>query len=489
MGDSSVVGIKSAASSDRSPQECFSISGADTLSSSSNPRNMGMAGLTFNLTNAVIGAGVLSLPFSVAKVGLGSGVILLSLGAFLSWWGLHLLNKVAIRVNNETNEKEAYDPDAASNLSFGSVASMAHWTLPLIASGIAFFNCIVMCIAYLNTFANFMVDVSNGIAGTNYALGEAGVPWFADRRIFILIGMIVVIPLSLPRTVNILKHTSLVAVVFVLYTTGVVIAYSFKPAEELCLNFLVSNNATFTGCVGDLCCASESPDAPCCFGPVQTFTGNGLDLLESFPVMINAFACSAQLFSVFNAFTKPTVQRMDASTGSAIALCLVLYVIIAVCGYMTYGATISDDLLSSYPLTTAVTVARFGIAIVVLFSYPLFAHVARDNFVDIVSVVFRKPSLREYTTKLGRTLFYVSCGIIFAVSVVVALMNVSLALLFSILGSICVSSLNFTLPGIFYTLLFKDEGWTRTRITGPLLITLGLVVMLSNFVIWGIQGI
>jgi amino acid permease len=71
------------------------------------------------------------------------------------------------------------------------------------------------------------------------------------------------------------------------------------------------------------------------------------------------------------------------------------------------------------------------------------------------------------------------------VSVVVALMNVSLALLFSIVGSICVSSLNFTLPGTFYVLLFKHEGWTKTRFTAPLLIVLGLGVMLTNFVLWG----
>jgi len=49
-------------------------------------RDMTLWGFFANNLNAIIGAGVLGLPYSIGQLGIVVGTIMLLFGAFLSWW-------------------------------------------------------------------------------------------------------------------------------------------------------------------------------------------------------------------------------------------------------------------------------------------------------------------------------------------------------------------------------------------------------------------
>ena len=62
-----------------------------------------------------------------------------------------------------------------------------------------------------------------------------------------------------------------------------------------------------------------------------------------------------------------------------------LYLVVSLCGYFTYGDSVSSDILETYPHIAVVNVARVAIALVVVFSYPLQLHPARSSLKSIVN--------------------------------------------------------------------------------------------------------
>ncbi len=438
-------------------------------------RTMGIAGFSANMINCVIGAGVLNLPYSVGKVGYVSGPLLLVFGAAVSLWGLRLFTHVAVRLHEETGN---------NNLSFGYVAGVVHRYLPLLASFLAVLNCAIMSISYVGTAANYLTEA----ASQSLSAGEEG-SFFTSREFFVILSLILVFPLSLPKKIGILQYTSMVAVLFVLYTTGLVIVYFFKPVEELCSTFLDQKN--LTACSGSRCCVSDTSN-DCCIGETNAFSSDASNYVKAFPNMATAFCCAAQIFALFNSFQKPTFKRVSGATSLAIFTTVILYLIIALFGYMTYGSNVADNLLSSYPLTTPVAVARGGIAFVLIFSYPLFLHVARDSTIDMILFCVsesRRAVLEDASSKSANILYYSVAIAYVALTVGLAWADISLSVLLNLVGSLCVANLSFTLPGIFYWFIFKDQGMTLLRVTAPLLSIFGLVIMITNIILWIVDGV
>ena len=445
-----------------------------TLSEDPEYKDMGMFGLTANTMNAVIGAGILVLPSTVGSVGLANGIILLFCGAFLNWWGIHLLGIVSNELQREDQPN--------TFVSFGVVAEMVHKWLPFISTLLTFSNCAIMCVAYLTTFSNFMVDFVDTIINlSGVHVDNISEKWYSDHRVYVGFAALIVLPLSLPKKVTVLQHTSAAAIAFVFYTVILVVVYSGKPPDLLCQKFLVHNNAT--SCTNDKCCI-PAESGNCCFGDISIFKPESpLAFIETIPKMITAFCCASQFFALYNAFRSPTSKRLGVGTGSALFLCLSLYVMISAAGYLTYGSTIGGDLLSTYPKTIEVAIARGGIGLLLLFSYPLFSHVARDSLQEMIAELSCKPYLLK-----SRLLYFVCVGIILGSTVSLALVNAPLDVLVNIVGSLAASNISYTLPGLFYFVLLKHQGWTLSRISSVFMIALGLIIMVANIVLWISEG-
>mmetsp|Transcript_23957 Transcript_23957/g.52200 ORF Transcript_23957/g.52200 Transcript_23957/m.52200 type:complete len:151 (-) Transcript_23957:1782-2234(-) len=106
------------------------------------PRKGTIVGHMFNVGNTVIGAGILGLPYSMAQVGWVSGMILLLIGAVLTQWAIHLLNKVCVHIGGD-------------QISFGYVFKRLNKWMPLVADILVMLMCLVMPIVYLSVGADF----------------------------------------------------------------------------------------------------------------------------------------------------------------------------------------------------------------------------------------------------------------------------------------------------------------------------------------------
>jgi len=76
---------------------------------------------------------------------------------------------------------------------------------------------------------------------------------------------------------------------------------------------------------------------------------SSLHTLKSFPIMIFSFSCQQNTFAVVNELVLPTQSRVDSVFVAATFTALVLYLVVAYCGYLTYGNRLTSDILKMYP--------------------------------------------------------------------------------------------------------------------------------------------
>lgn len=162
-----------------------------------------------NLTNTIIGAGVLALPYAVAYSGVVLGVLLIVGSAAMQIFSLHILSIYAAKVPSPS--------------SFYSVTQAAVPQLTFLVDASVAIQSFGVGSSYLIVIGGLMPDVME-----NFNIGGI----WKDRHIWIFLGFAVVAPLSCLRKLDALKYTSGLCVFFVVFLMFLVLFYSF-PGDGL----------------------------------------------------------------------------------------------------------------------------------------------------------------------------------------------------------------------------------------------------------------
>ena len=120
------------------------------------------------------------------------------------------------------------------------------------------------------------------------------------------------LPLSLVDSVNDLRFTSLLGVVSIFYLV-----------VSACTHCLSSLNARGW---------SEASNGLSLVGPSPA---GGLLAL---PVMIFAYTCQTNVFSVYGALQRPSPRRMRKVSRQAIGICFFSYLLMGVSGFLDFGS-------------------------------------------------------------------------------------------------------------------------------------------------------
>ena len=163
-----------------------------------------------NLTNTILGSGMLGLPYAFSKAGSLTGTILLVMAAAFSSNGLRLLSLSA--------QRAGISPSKPS--SFYSVAAAAYPPSTALIDGAVAFKCFGVATGYLITVGDCMVDAME------YMLGSSSKSILTQRQFWVVLGSACVASLSFFRTLDALKYTSAVSVVFVLAMSVVIVLYA-----------------------------------------------------------------------------------------------------------------------------------------------------------------------------------------------------------------------------------------------------------------------
>ncbi|KOS21102.1 Vacuolar amino acid transporter 6 [Escovopsis weberi] len=378
-----------------------------------------------NLLNTIVGAGTLAMPSVLSHMGIMLGVLLIVWSGLTSAFGLYLQTRCARYLDRGSSSFFAL-----SQLTYPNAAIMFDLAIAV--------KCFGVGVSYMIIIGDLMPGVVLGL----YARA-ADTPYLVDRNFWITAFMLLVIPLAFLKRLDSLKYTSIIALVSIGYLIVLVI-YHFgvdphAPASEI--------RVIQWG------------------GPVET--------LSTLPVVVFAYTCHQNMFSIINELKDGSPSRLIGVIGSSIGSAASIYILVAITGYITFGNAIVGNIISMYPTGVASTIGKAAIVVLVLFSIPLQVHPCRAS---LDSVLKWRPN-RNGSSNTGRPgsplltpaaaaaasshgdhpnapmsdmRFALLTTCILTLSYATALSVTSLARVLAFVGSTGSTSISFILPGLFY---------------------------------------
>lgn len=366
------------------------------------------------LANAVMGAGILALPYAYARSGVAGGPALVAFAGLLNAFTMHLLSSVGRRVGQD-------------QASFHAIAAA---TLPTklwwVADAVVCLMMALVATSYLIVFANLAHAAAAPLAAHHALVGK--------RYLFVVMAVVVCAPMAYAEKLGgILRHTSTLGLILAVYVAGLTVtswldAEAFEP------------------------CALQN--AHHCGGTYKLFELN-LKTLDAFALATFAFTAQTQVPSLANGLADYTQAKMDAACCAAVAFCALLYCIVGHAGYETFGSLVNSDLLESFPNTPFVAAARIAVAFVVATSYPLMVVPFRDSLRSILShqTLFLRVAIWAASPRyrVATTTMFV------AASAVACLVITDLGVVLSIVGSTAGTMVAYSIPTYAYIQTFRGD--------------------------------
>lgn len=387
-----------------------------------------------NLTSTIIGAGILGLPYAFSQFGWILGLILLTLTGLSSAFSLVLLSLCAKQVSNKPS-------------SFHAVAEICMPTFSYLIDAAVAIKCWGVATSYLIIISDLMPI---------FCVQAQCHEEFYARDIWVTIAFIIITPLSCFNNIDALKWTSSLSLVFILLIAVLVILYS------------IPNNGTIL----DPCPPDQYTDRSYCTSEKKSFNLE-INSLKVFPIFVFGFTCQQNIFSIVNELKVPTPARINSVILSSIGSSYIIYIIIGLCGYWTFGDKVKSDLLLNFPMNRISSFARFCVSLVVLFHYPLQLNPARKcilsmlRSVDNEEVVDSVAYCRKYF--IITTVFLIS-------SYSVALATNDLGVMMSLVGASGSTIVTYILPGSFYYMIHRRDNTIKKKLAMLMIIT-GLLII------------
>ncbi|KAG6812774.1 hypothetical protein H0H92_000544 [Tricholoma furcatifolium] len=273
-----------------------------------------------NLANTIMGTGMLTFPLAMASAGLIPGIITCVFSGCVGAFGLYLLTLCA-----------TYTPHRRS--SFFSVAQLTFPKAAVFFDAAIAIKCFGVSISYLIIVKGLMPNVVQSFYHVLTPPEKYPPAWMLNGSNWITIFMALLGPLAFLRHLDSLRHTSYIA----LFAVG-----TPAPGE---VNLI-------------------------------KFTPN---FVSTFPVQVFAFTCAQNIFPLYNEIKSNTQDRMNMVIGGSIGSAIIVYEIIAVFGYLTFGSKVGANIVAMYPsVSLFIAVGQLAIVVLVLFSYALQVHPCRN---------------------------------------------------------------------------------------------------------------
>ncbi|XP_004625180.1 sodium-coupled neutral amino acid transporter 3 [Octodon degus] len=414
----------------------------------------------FNLSNAIMGSGILGLAYAMANTGIILFLFLLTAVALLSSYSIHLLLKssgiVGIRAYEQLGYRAFGTPGklaAALAITLQNIGAMSSY-LYIIKSELP-----LVIQTFLNLEENTLVWYLNG----NYLV--------------ILVSVIVILPLALMRQLGYLGYSSGFSLSCMVFFLIAVIYKKFQVPCPLLSNFAnVTSNSSHTE-------LAEKAQLQLC--TPSYFTLNS-QTAYTVPIMAFAFVCHPEVLPIYTELKDPTKRKMQHISNLSIAVMYVMYFLAALFGYLTFYDKVESELLHTYslvdPLDVLILCVRVAVLTAVTLTVPIVLFPVRRA---IQQMLFQNQEFSWLRHVLIATVLLtcINLLVIFAPNILG---------IFGIIGATSAPCLIFIFPAIFYFRIMPTEKEpTRSTpkilalcfaVLGLLLMTMSLSFIITDWV-------
>lgn len=398
----------------------------------------------FNLSNAIMGSGILALAYAMANTGIILFVTLLICIALLSAYSIHLLLKSAGVVGIRAYEQ-------LGNRAFGRPGK-------ILAACIITLHNIGAMSSYLFIVKIELPHIIRGLM----EMPDDSDYWFADGRyLIIIVSVFAILPLALMKRLGYLGYTSgfsLSCMVFFL------ISVIYKKFATDCLAEHSHNKTVLTeseyNSTADMCEAKLIT-----INPETAFT---------IPIMAFAFVCHPEVLPIYTELKNPNKKRMQNVANISILAMFVMYLLTAIFGYLTFYGNVQSELLEMYSKKdTLMLCVRLAVLIAVTLTVPVVLFPIRRAVLQLL-----------FSDKPFHWVRHISIAVclLFLVNLLVIFVP-NIRDIFGFIGATSAPSLIFILPGIFYIRIVPEEQEplkSRPKIQVIAFVILGFIFMIMS---------
>ncbi|QPG73042.1 hypothetical protein FOA43_000346 [Brettanomyces nanus] len=393
----------------------------------------------FNMTNSIIGAGIVGIPRALKNMGLLSGIVLLIVLALLNDWTLRL-----IILNTKLSGAKTYTGFVTKN--FGRIGKI----VVLLSQGLFAFGGSV----------GFAVIIGDSIPHVLRSLfSEATknskfVDFILSRNVIIVFCVVFFsYPLSLVRDISKLAKASGLALISMLIIIIIVVIRGPSMPSNI--------RGTISG--------------------ADWFIQNGL--FKGISVVSFAMVCHHNTTFIYDSIRKPTLDRFNALTHMSCLVSSVLCAIMGLSGYLTFASKTKGNVLNNFPADDwVVNIARFCFGLNMLTTFPLEIYVVREVVKDLMTIYGqirrRDPSYK--IEKLSTSQHVAVTSLVSFLPMVISLFTCNLGAVLELVGATSASMIAYILPPLCYDKMTKRNKTFVQRIPPIACIVFGFVVMIVS---------
>ncbi|XP_018585618.1 sodium-coupled neutral amino acid transporter 4-like isoform X2 [Scleropages formosus] len=329
----------------------------------------------FNLSNAMIGSGILGLSYAMANTGILLFVILLFGVAILSIYSIHLLLVAAKEGSSLIYEK-------LGERAFG-------WPGKIVTFGSIMFQNFGAISSYLFIIKYELPEVIRSFTH----LEENSSEWFLNGNyLVVIVSLLIIFPLSVLKNLGYLGYTSCFSLACMVFFLGTLI---YKKTQLPCpLPFLLDSvlNHSVNGSQLEPLHNMPLNDLPDPTGALyhpsahedheqhedmcqpKYFVFNS-QTAYSLPILVFAFVCHPTILPMYNELKDRTRQKMQRVSNLSIFAMLIMYLLSALFGYLTFYDKVEAELLHTftkvYRFDTLLLLVQLAVLTAVTLTVPL----------------------------------------------------------------------------------------------------------------------
>ncbi|MEE6480749.1 hypothetical protein FKM82_012663 [Ascaphus truei] len=359
----------------------------------------------FNLSNAIMGSGILGLSYAMANTGIILFVILLVGVAILSLYSVHLLLKTAKEGGSLIYEK-------LGEKAFGWPGKIA-----------AFISITMQNIGAMSSYLFIVKYELPEVIRTFMGLEEFSGEWYLNGNYLVLFVSIgIILPLSLLKNLGYLGYTSGFSLTCMVFFVSVVI---YKKTQIPCplplfdhdLGNLTSNNSFHLRPLmvqndtaapgvnfmmdythGQTAGIDEQKDSNHGNGveyeahsddkcKPQYFVFNS-QTAYTIPILAFAFVCHPEVLPIYSELSSRSRRKMQNVSNVSIAAMLTMYLFAALFGYLTFFGEVQDELLHTYikvyKFDTLLLCVRVAVLVAVTLTVPIVLFPIRSSITTLL---------------------------------------------------------------------------------------------------------
>ncbi|XP_051022541.1 putative sodium-coupled neutral amino acid transporter 11 [Acomys russatus] len=194
--------------------------------------------------------------------------------------------------------------------------------------------------------------------------------------------------------------------------------------------------------------------------------------IQAVGVMSFAFICHHNCFLVYGSLKEPTIAKWCWIIHTSILVSVLICVVFATCGYLTFTGFTQGDLFENYCRSDdLVTFGRFCYGVTVILTYPIECFVTRD----VIANVF-------FGGNLSSAFHIILTAVIITAAMLVSLLIDCLGKVLELNGVLCAAPLIFIIPSACYLKLSEEPRTHSDKIMACVMLPVGAVVMVAGFV-------